>query len=104
MNRAVQWHYIDKFSNETVPNHTFITTNHQSLFICNRTVANRTKMTGRFPVLPLKMCFRTFRTVPPNSLISHKRRVQNHKTYILIGNLQREMYISGNRYYFSTMH
>jgi len=35
--RAVQWHYIDKLSNDTVPNHTFITTNHQALFIYNRT-------------------------------------------------------------------
>jgi len=35
--RAVQWHYIDKLSNDTVPNHTLITTNHQALFIYNRT-------------------------------------------------------------------
>jgi len=35
--RAVQWHYIDKLSNDTVPNHTFITTNHKVLFIYNRT-------------------------------------------------------------------
>jgi len=39
--RAVWWHYIDKLSNETVPNHTFITTNHQALFIYNQT-----KITG----------------------------------------------------------
>jgi len=45
--RAVQWHY--KLWNDTVPNHTFITTNHQALFIYNRT-----KITGWFPVLPLK--------------------------------------------------
>jgi len=37
LHRAVQWHYIDKLSNDTVPNHTFITTNHQALFIYNRT-------------------------------------------------------------------
>jgi len=48
--RAVQWHYIDKLSNDTVPNHTCITTNHQALFSCNRT-----KITGCFLVLPLKM-------------------------------------------------
>jgi len=47
--RAVQWHYIDKLSNDTVPNHTFITTNHQALFIYNRN-----KITERFPALPLK--------------------------------------------------
>jgi len=35
--RAVQWHYIEKLSNDTVPNHTLITTNHQALFIYNRT-------------------------------------------------------------------
>jgi len=35
--RAVQWHYIDKLSNDTVPNHSLITTNHQALFIYNRT-------------------------------------------------------------------
>jgi len=35
--RAVQWHYIDKLSNDTVPNHALITTNHQALFIYNRT-------------------------------------------------------------------
>jgi len=46
-NRAVQWHYIEKHSNDTVPNHTVITTN--ALFIYNRT-----KITGWFPVLPLK--------------------------------------------------
>jgi len=34
---AVQWHYIDKLSIETVPNHTLITTNHQALSIYNRT-------------------------------------------------------------------
>jgi len=34
--RAVQWHYIEKLSNDTVPNHTLITTNHQALFIYNR--------------------------------------------------------------------
>jgi len=28
--RAVQWHYIDKLSNDTVPNHILITTNHQA--------------------------------------------------------------------------
>jgi len=33
LNRAIQWHYIDKLSNDTVPNYTFITTNHQALFI-----------------------------------------------------------------------
>jgi len=38
---AVQWHYVDKLSNDTVPNHTFITTNRQALFIYNRT-----KITG----------------------------------------------------------
>jgi len=26
--RAVQWHYIEKLSNDTVPNHTLITTNY----------------------------------------------------------------------------
>jgi len=36
-NRAVQWHYIEKLSNDTVPNHTLITTNHQALFIYNPT-------------------------------------------------------------------
>jgi len=34
--RAVQWHYIDKLSNVTVPNHTFITTHQQALFIYKR--------------------------------------------------------------------
>jgi len=34
---AVQWHYIEMLSNDTVPNHTLITTNHQALFIYNRT-------------------------------------------------------------------
>jgi len=49
MHRAVQWHYLDKLSNHAVPNHyTFITTNHQTLFIYNRT-----KITGWFPALPL---------------------------------------------------
>jgi len=57
-NRAVQWHYIDKLSNDTVPNSTFITTNHRALFIYNRT-----KITGRF------RWFRTFSTVPLNSPI-----------------------------------
>jgi len=37
-NRAVQWHYIDKLSNDTVPNHTLITTNHLAPFIYNRTM------------------------------------------------------------------
>jgi len=37
LQRAVQWHYIDKLSNDTVPNRTFITTNHQALFIYNLT-------------------------------------------------------------------
>jgi len=46
---AVQWHYIDKLSSDTVSNHTFITINHQALFIYNRT-----KITAWFPVLPLK--------------------------------------------------
>jgi len=32
-NGAFQWHYIDKLSNDTVPNHTFITTNHRARFI-----------------------------------------------------------------------
>jgi len=32
--RGVQWHYNEKLSNDTVPNHT---TNHQALFIYNRT-------------------------------------------------------------------
>jgi len=36
-NRAVQWHYIDKLSDDTVPNHIFNTTNHQALYIYNRT-------------------------------------------------------------------
>jgi len=49
--RAVQWHYIEKLSNDTVPNHTSITTNHQALFIYNRT-----KIAGWFPVFPLKKC------------------------------------------------
>jgi len=35
--RAVQLHYIDKLSNDTVPNHTFITNNRPALFIYNRT-------------------------------------------------------------------
>jgi len=36
--RAVQWHYIEKISNDTVPIHTLITlTNHQALYIYNRT-------------------------------------------------------------------
>jgi len=39
--RAVQWYYINKLSNVTVLNHTFIKTNHQTLF-----VYNRTKITG----------------------------------------------------------
>jgi len=39
--RTVQWHNIDKLPNDTVPIHTFITTNHQVLFIYNRT-----KITG----------------------------------------------------------
>jgi len=47
--RAVQWHYIDMLWNDTVPNHSFITTNHQAVFIYNRT-----KIMGWFPVLPLK--------------------------------------------------
>jgi len=34
---AVQWHYIEKLSNDTVPNHTLITINHQTLFLYNRT-------------------------------------------------------------------
>jgi len=52
VHRAVQCHNIDKLSNDTVPNHTFITTNHQALFIYNQT-----KISGRFPVLPLKNVF-----------------------------------------------
>jgi len=49
--RAVQWPYIDtgKLSNDTVPNHTLITTDHQALFIYNRT-----NIAGWFPVFPLK--------------------------------------------------
>jgi len=47
--RAVQWHYIDKLSNDTVPKHTFIYRQSQALFIYKRT-----KITGWFPVLPLK--------------------------------------------------
>jgi len=43
------WHYIENLSNDTVPNHTLITTNHQALFIYNRT-----KIAGWFPVFPLK--------------------------------------------------
>jgi len=34
--KAVQGHYIDKLSNDTMLNHTLITTNHQALFIYNR--------------------------------------------------------------------
>jgi len=45
MYKAVQWHYIDKLSNDTVPNHTFITITKLYLF------TNRTKITGWFPVL-----------------------------------------------------
>jgi len=48
--RAVQWHYVEKLSNDTVPNHTLITTNNQALFIYNRT-----KIAGWFPVLSLKI-------------------------------------------------
>jgi len=41
VNRAVQWHYIDKLSNDTVPNHTFITTNHKALCLFyNRNTVN----------------------------------------------------------------
>jgi len=46
---TIQWHYIDKLSNYTVPNHTLITTNYRALFIYNRT-----KIAGWFPVFPLK--------------------------------------------------
>jgi len=46
----VQWHYLDKLSNDTVPNHILFTTNyHQAIFIYNRT-----KIAGGFPVLSLK--------------------------------------------------
>jgi len=51
IDRAVQWHYIDKLSNDTVPNHTLFTTNHQALFIYKQT-----KITEWFPVFPLKKC------------------------------------------------
>jgi len=47
--RAVQWHCVDEFSNDTVPTRAFITTNHQALFIYNRT-----KITGWISVLPFK--------------------------------------------------
>jgi len=62
--RTVQWHYIDKLTNDTVPNHTLITTNLQALFIYNRD-----KITGLlFPVLPLKTVLPcTCSTVPLNS-------------------------------------
>jgi len=43
------WNYIENLSSDTVPNHTSITTNHQALFIYNRT-----KITGWFPMLRLK--------------------------------------------------
>jgi len=49
---AIQWHCIEKLSNDTVPNHNLITTNHQALFIYNRT-----KIAGWFPVFPLKNVF-----------------------------------------------
>jgi len=55
--RVVQWHYIDKLSNDTVPNYTYITTNHQALF----TVELKLRDDFR--------CFRTFSTVPLNSRI-----------------------------------
>jgi len=60
--RADQWHYIENLSNDTVPNYTLITTNHQALFIYNRT-----KIAGDFRCFRSKMCFRTFSTVPLNS-------------------------------------
>jgi len=60
--RAVQWHYIDKLSNYTVPNHTFITTYHQALFIYNQT-----KIMDDFQCFCSEMCFHTFSTVPLNS-------------------------------------
>jgi len=37
INCSAALHFIDKLSNDTVPNHAFITTNHQSLLIYNRT-------------------------------------------------------------------
>jgi len=43
--RAVQWHYIDKHTNDTVPNHNLL----QPI-----TKLYLTKIMGWFPVLPLK--------------------------------------------------
>jgi len=68
--RAVQWDHIDKLSNATVPNYTFITTNHKALFIYIRT-----EITGWFPVLPLK---NVFSTVPLNSPIRAVLKVQRN--------------------------
>jgi len=61
---AVQWHCIDMLSNDTAPIHTFITTNHQALFIYNRT-----KLRDDFRCFRSKIYFRTFHTVPLNSPI-----------------------------------
>jgi len=44
--RAVQRHYIDKHSNDTVPNHTFIYNQSPS------SIYLQTEITGWFPVLP----------------------------------------------------
>jgi len=62
-NRAVQWQYIDKLSNETVPNHTFITTN--QLASSNLDLFKiELKLRDDFRSFRSKMCFRTFSTVP----------------------------------------
>jgi len=68
--RAVQWHYIDQLSNDTVPNHTFLQpTTKLYLF------TNELKLRDDFRCFRSKMCFRTFSTLPLK-LISNPEHIK----------------------------
>jgi len=61
---AVQWHYIIKLINDTVPNHILQPITKLYLFTIEL------KLRDDFRCFRVKMCFRTFSTVPLNSPIA----------------------------------